>query len=303
MTDKRVKEKQINKSEHPILGKVKVVLGPNRTGLISVREGYDPEQLAESFMNSYSIKKDHKDKIINHIKQVINQKLMKDAKKNMSSPESEQNISLSNDMQSITEESPEDNSDKKYVNIPVSHSFGQNNLPSRNVGYVNPPNENSNPNSYMMSPHFREQSLETSEHADHHAYVQKYSLDKSPSFAPMDQNPRESREQIEFEGFSPESSGPLPRRGSVVNNFLPQPIESTKSEKRCNSKQSSRGRGRNLLYKVKIQLEDQASISVNVREGDNLYTLANEVVKQYGLDHDVVHQIRDLLAKPSQFKK
>lgn len=76
MTEKRPIEKENRKFENPIIGKVKVVLGPTRTPTITVYEGVSPETMAINFMKSHSIKKEHKAKIINHIQQVIDQKML-----------------------------------------------------------------------------------------------------------------------------------------------------------------------------------------------------------------------------------
>jgi hypothetical protein len=194
MTEKRPIEKENKKIENPVIGKVKVVLGPNRTPTITVYEGISPEIMAINFMKSHSIKKEHKPKIINHIQQVIDQKMLNCIK-----------------------------------NSPL--------LPS----------ENSHPNN-QLSPHFK-------------------SYPTSPSFAP---------------------------------NHLPDDPSAMLKDTPTKAEESSDKRG--LLYKVRIKLEEEGNLVVNVRQGDNLYTLANEVVKKHGLDMELVHQIRNLLARPSQFK-
>lgn len=59
------------------------------------------------------------------------------------------------------------------------------------------------------------------------------------------------------------------------------------------------GKSRNLLYKVRLNFDGESSIVVKVKEGDNLYSKAAEIVEQHGLDRGMVMKISELLAKPS----
>lgn len=237
-TDKRLKEKEIKESEHPLLGKIKVVIGPNRTGSISVREGYDPEVLAENFMNSYSLKREYKDRIVNHIQQIIHRNTLQGLQKDDESPESEGgNRSMSRELKSITEES-EYIKEQNFFNIPISkNKFGSvNAMQAQTIRQTYTEVENEDPNQNMMSPHFRGQPVGYPD-ANFGIRNNRAQPDtKSPNFASKNDNRKElsedSDEKVEFNGFSPESSGAVHRRGSAASSFYAKPIENNKMPKR-----------------------------------------------------------------------
>ncbi|CAI2378007.1 unnamed protein product [Moneuplotes crassus] len=286
-TEKRPQEKEILKKEHPIIGQVKVMLGPTRTGNIAVREGCDPEKVAENFMHSYSVPQKHKETIIARISQVISQKAKLDSQKKVyHAAEMEED---SNNLQSASEESEAINGNN-FFNIPdQNHEFSESpNVPTR-FGEINRnETENENPNTQMMSPHFRGQDL----------YVQQPVYQNNINYAKTPQ--LQLDEKIEFEGFSPKSSETLSRRGSLAHHSNGKLIDSSKSKKRSSSKQKRTG---NLLYKVRLNFDGQSSIVVKVKEGDNLYSKAAEIVQMHNLDKSLIMKISELLSKPSALER
>lgn len=82
--------------------------------------------------------------------------------------------------------------------------------------------------------------------------------------------------------FSPETTGQTQRRNSVKESTNAQQIDSV-SQKRSNSKQSSRKTKPKVLFKMKFEHGDD-TFPIVVREGDNPYTLAKNLVDQNGLD-------------------
>lgn len=243
-TDKRMKEKEEKQQEHPVLGKLKVVLGPNRKGVIVVREGDDPRTLAENFISSYAVaKKDHKESVIRGIQQILDQYANKSNEKyrpNESSSSEYENRSMSNDLKAFTEDS-ELIREQNYFNIPVKAPFtSAHQQPIRPPRRVREEIENENPND-LMSPHFRGESIEHSSKIDYHPGNFNYESKKSPDFKPSTQSEgsRTSSEKVNFVGFSPESSDKNHGRSSVANSFYVPPIENTKVAKRSCSKQSN----------------------------------------------------------------
>lgn len=69
-TGQRIIEKQIKQKEHPVIGRVTVKLGPNRSGKIIVRQGDDPTTLARNFIHSYSLKQSDFEYLVDSIKNV-----------------------------------------------------------------------------------------------------------------------------------------------------------------------------------------------------------------------------------------
>lgn len=234
MTERRQKEKEIQKLEHPSIGNVKVQLGTNRTGKIVVKEGDDPEFLAENFMALYSLPRIHKQTIINKINQVFTRKtLIETQKKSQNSYSLEEDSSRN---QNSGTEEPNVIQGETFFNIPkekVNYS-GTIGKPVRLVRPMEGEVENENPNQNMMSPHFRGPSVEKYEQKQ-----ENYQNISKPNKYCQPQNPKLQLENPgEFIGFSPESSESFVRRGSVTHNSHGKLLNSSKNSKRSNSKQS-----------------------------------------------------------------
>ena len=233
MTERRQKEKEIQKIEHPSIGNVKVQLATNRTGKIVVREGDEPELLADNFMALYSLPRIHKQTIINKINQVFARKaLLESQKRDQKSYNIEENSSRN--LNSGTEES-DANSGRKFFNIPSQEKISYSGTIGEPVKAVRPivsEAENENPNQNMMSPHFRGQSNEQYENQMAYHNIPPQNQKYEP------QNPKLQLEDPgEFVGFSQESSESYMRRGSASQNSDGKLLYSSRNSKRSGSKQ------------------------------------------------------------------
>jgi hypothetical protein len=209
MTEKRPVEKENNKNSHPVIGNLKITLGPHRSGTIVIREGCDPDILAENFIISYSISRDHKPAIIGKITQFLDHKLLSNAKKMEHNSEK----SYLNNLKSVTDIS-EDNGN--YFNIPSNSKA----LPLRQ--FIS---ENDDPNNNMMaSPHFRGQSAELSDRKKRNAYNQ------------MQPRPNTININDEFNSSPDEENNA--KQGDAFNSFHGNLIDPSKAGKRSSSKQS-----------------------------------------------------------------
>ena len=68
-------------------------------------------------------------------------------------------------------------------------------------------------------------------------------------------------------------------RGSTSKNYLNQ------------------GSQRKSIAKINLNIGNGHMKEINIREGDNPYTLASNIVNEHGLDRSIVHELRNRIAK------
>lgn len=222
MTEKRPLEKKIHKNAHPVIGNVKIRLGPHNVGTICVREGYDEDQLAENFITSYNVNVKHKDAIILKIREVMKKNEINKSSKAPPPQTYHQAPDLSHQMsvENISPTAP----NPDYFNIPTSSTHFQN--PSQlPIQFPSNPliTENSNPNSHpsLMSPHFRAHS----------------SSNSKPQSHPYNDTLNIQNDKIEFVGFSPQTEQSMHNK-QANSSFKASLASEGNGSKRGSSKQS-----------------------------------------------------------------
>ena len=173
------------------------------------------------------------------------------------------------------------------------------NMPSKRTQYGNIPegpirptesimheSENEDPNHTLMSPHFRAQSIGTSEKLEQ---VQpEFEVTSIPMFQqPQTQNINSFKDK-NLKDFTPETTGQTQRRGSFTSNHRPNSARNTGS--RQNSKTKSK-----VLFKMKFENGDE-SYHINFREGDDPYNVAQNVIQKNGLDPSFIEDLQEQIS-------
>ena len=155
-TERRNKEKEEKDIKNPVIGSIKILVNPGKDGILYIREGADPNKLATSFINSYSLKKEQKESIVLEINRIIEQYKMKQLRKINESNNNLGNRSMLNEIKFITEGSNSTN-EMNYFNIPQSKNeyIDRFKMPINYAVASSNDVENEDPNEHLMSPYFR----------------------------------------------------------------------------------------------------------------------------------------------------
>ena len=95
-------------------------------------------------------------------------------------------------------------------------------------------------------------------------------------------------------GFSPESTENIQRRESVASSAKGSQKDTNEYHRNENSKRTDLKRS---IATITLDIGNGLKKKINIREGDNPYTLASNVVNEHGLDRSIVHDLRNRIAK------